>query len=110
MARRQVLEYLAGRRRRFAFPVGRLHGTAFQRKVWGVTEQIPFGEVRSYQWVAERVGGKQYARAVGMALGANRLPLAIPCHRVVRGDGSLGGFTGGPDIKKKLLALEQRRH
>jgi O-6-methylguanine DNA methyltransferase len=81
-------------------------GTPFQRKVWRLASSIPYGRVRSYGWIAARLGGRQYARAVGLALGANPVPIVVPCHRIVSHDGSLGGFSGGLQIKRKLLALE----
>jgi O-6-methylguanine DNA methyltransferase len=69
-------------------------------------QRVPYGKIRSYQWVAARVGGSQYARAVGNAVGANPLPIVIPCHRIVAHDASLGGFSGGLSMKRKLLSLE----
>ncbi len=106
IAHRQVLDYLAGTRQELDFPLDLSASTPFQRKVWRMAQRIPFGRVRSYGWVAERVGGTQYARAVGNALGANPVPLIVPCHRVVAHDGSLGGFSGGLPVKRKLLQLE----
>jgi methylated-DNA-[protein]-cysteine S-methyltransferase len=106
-ARAQILEFLAGRRRRLAFPLDLSDGTPFQRRVWRAIRAIPYGRVRSYQWAAERVGGARYARAVGLALGANPVPLIVPCHRILASDGSLGGFTGGLATKRRLLALER---
>jgi len=79
--------------------------TEFQRRVWGVVAGIPYGETRSYSWVAEQV--KSSPRAVGQALARNPYPLLIPCHRVVGKDGGLGGYTGGADLKRKLLELER---
>jgi methylated-DNA-[protein]-cysteine S-methyltransferase len=105
-ARTQLLEYLAGERRAFSLPVDMSDGTPFQRRVWCTILRIPYGRIRSYQWVAARVGGKQYARAVGMALGQNPVPIVVPCHRIVAHDGSLGGFTGGLPMKRRLLKLE----
>ena len=87
-------------------PVDMAAGTTFQRKVWKAIARIPYGRVRSYQWVANRVGGKQYARAVGMALGANPVPIVVPCHRIIARDGSLGGFSCGLPVKRRLLKLE----
>jgi O-6-methylguanine DNA methyltransferase len=81
-------------------------GTAFQRKVWRQASRIPYGRVRSYGWLATRLGGRQYARAVGLALGANPIPIVVPCHRIVSHDGSVGGFSCGVQVKRKLLALE----
>lgn len=103
---RQVKEFLAGRRREVDIPVDLSMGTTFQRRVWKVLHRIPYGRVRSYKWVAARVGGSRYARAVGLALGANPVPIALPCHRVVAHDGSLGGFGGGVILKRRLLELE----
>ena len=105
-ARAQLLAYIAGTRREFSFPVDCSAGTPFQRKVWRAITRIPYGRVRSYQWVAMRVGGKQYARAVGMALGANPVPIVVPCHRIISHDGSLGGFSCGLPLKRRLLSLE----
>jgi methylated-DNA-[protein]-cysteine S-methyltransferase len=82
--------------------------TPFQRRVLKTLEEIPYGEVRSYQWVAARIGNPKACRAVGAACGANPVPILIPCHRVVARDGSLGGFSSGIEIKKRLLRLENR--
>ena len=105
-AQAQLLAYIAGTRRAFSFPVDYSAGTPFQRKVWKAITRSPYGRVRSYQWVAMRVGGKQYARAVGMALGANPVPIVVPCHRIISQDGSLGGFSCGLPLKRRLLSLE----
>ena len=83
-------------------------GTAFQTDVWQVARQIPYGEVRSYSWIAQEVGKPKAARAVGGAMGANPLPIVVPCHRVIRSDGGLGGYSGGLHWKQKLLALERK--
>ncbi|ALA61007.1 methylated-DNA--[protein]-cysteine S-methyltransferase [Nitrospira moscoviensis] len=105
-AKRQVLDYLKGRRDRFDLPLDLSGGTGFQRQVWRTLQRVPYGKLRSYQWVAARVGGPRYARAVGNAVGANPLPIVIPCHRIVAQDASLGGFSGGLPTKRKLLTLE----
>ena len=105
-ARSQLLAYIQGTRRDFSLPVDLSAGTSFQRKVWKAIARIPYGRVRSYQWVASRVGGKHYARAVGMALGANPVPIVVPCHRIIAHDGSLGGFSCGLPVKRRLLRLE----
>mgnify|MGYP001037530734 CR=1 FL=1 len=80
--------------------------TLFQREVWQVTKLIPYGETRSYRWLAEQIGKPKAVRAVGQALAKNRLPIIIPCHRVVKSDGELGGFSGGLGMKRRLLRLE----
>ena len=105
-ARSQLLAYIQGTRRDFSLPVDLSAGTRFQRRVWKAIARIPYGRVRSYQWVASRVGGKHYARAVGMALGANPVPIVVPCHRIIAHDGSLGGFSCGLPVKRRLLRLE----
>jgi len=105
-ARAQVVAFLEGRRRDLDLPLNLSTGTAFQRRVWRAALRIPYGRVRSYQWIAAKVGGTKFARAVGRALGANPLPLIVPCHRVVASDGTLGGFSGGLRVKRRLLALE----
>lgn len=104
--RNQLLDYLAGRRNTFDLPLDLSHGTSFQRQVWRTLQRVPYGKLRSYQWIAVRVGGPYYARAVGNAVGANPLPIVIPCHRIVAQDASLGGFSGGLSMKRKLLSLE----
>ncbi len=83
--------------------------TEFQRNVWEATRIIPYGETRSYAWVARRIGNPRACRAVGNALGRNRLSIIIPCHRVISSDGSLGGFGGGLKLKMRLLELEGNR-
>lgn len=105
-AQAQLIGYLAGTRRSFDLPLDLSGGTSFQQKVWRTLRRISYGRLRSYQWVAARVGGRQYARAVGNAVGANPMPIVIPCHRIVAQDASLGGFSGGLPTKRKLLALE----
>ena len=105
-AQKQLTEYLAGMRTSFNLPLDLSEGTDFQRRVWKALQTVPFGQLRSYQALAARVGGKQYARAVGNAVGANPLPIVIPCHRIVMRNSSLGGFSGGLPTKQRLLALE----
>ena len=75
--------------------------------MWEATARIPYGQLRSYGWIANEIGRPRAARAVGNALGSNRLPIIIPCHRVVSYDGSLGGFSGGLHWKEELLELEE---
>ena len=82
--------------------------TPFQRDVWRVTASIPYGETRSYGWLAKEVGRPQNARAVGQALARNSLPIVIPCHRVTGSGGALGGYSGGLEMKRRLLELESR--
>jgi len=81
--------------------------TPFQRAVWQTTRRIPYGQTRSYGWVAHQLGKPGAARAVGQALGKNPFPIIVPCHRVLAGDGGLGGFSGGLETKNSLLTLEK---
>ena len=105
-ARVAVQAYLDGKARSFALPLDWGDHSPFQMKVWEVLRGIPYGRVRSYGWVARKIGKPRAARAVGSACGANPVPLLVPCHRIVAGDGSLGGFSGGLPNKKRLLKLE----
>jgi methylated-DNA-[protein]-cysteine S-methyltransferase len=101
------LESVLGRRPREACPCIDLEGlSAFTRSVLETTIAIPWGETRSYKWVACRIGKPGAARAVGQALGRNPVPLVIPCHRVVKEDGTIGGFGAGIDWKEWLLEIE----
>jgi len=106
-AREEITEYLRGQRVFFSVPVDFSDVPEFQRKVLEAARQIPFGEARPYAWIAERIGHARAVRAVGTALGRNPVPLIVPCHRVWRGDGGLGGYLFGPDIKQRLKALEE---
>ena len=81
-------------------------GTAFQEKVWRELRKIPLGETRSYAEIAAAIGAPKAVRAVGTANGDNHVCVLIPCHRVIRSDGTLGGYGGGLDRKKKLLEVE----
>ena len=98
----QIEEYFSGVRKTFNFPV-LLEGTDFQKRVWRIVREIPYGCVRTYGWIAKKL--QTSPRAVGMALKYNRLPLYIPCHRVVAANG-MGGFSSGFEWKEYLLELE----
>ena len=99
--------YFAGGAIDFAeIPVQIAHATDFQQLVWKAIQQIPYGEVRTYQWIADEIGRPKSARSIGNAVGANPLSILIPCHRVIRSNGALGGYGGGLDRKRHLLALE----
>lgn len=84
-----------------------LHGTDFQLQVWNALREIPRGKTSTYSQLAKRIGKPTAARAVGNAVGKNRIAYIVPCHRVIREDGSLGGFRWGTTCKAKLLALEK---
>ena len=98
--------YFGGHRVNFPDRLDLSGATAFQRKVWETTRLIPYGETRSYARVAEQIKQPRALRAVGQALGRNPLPIIVPCHRVVASSGKLGGFSGGIEVKKRLLYLE----
>jgi O-6-methylguanine DNA methyltransferase len=106
-ARQQLAEYFGGRRVIFQLPVDLRHCSAFATAVLQATRDIPYGEVRSYKWVAERIGRPKAMRAIGNALHKNPAPIVIPCHRVVKSDGSMGGYAFGAGWKKRLLHLER---
>lgn len=103
---RELDAYFAGKLKVFSVPLEPLRGSAFQHRVWAELMSIPFGETRSYRDIAKALGNPGLARAVGAANGANPVPIIIPCHRVIRSDGTLGGYSSGIHIKKKLLAWE----
>ncbi|MDE6751647.1 MAG: methylated-DNA--[protein]-cysteine S-methyltransferase [Eubacterium sp.] len=102
----QLKEYLGGARKNFDLPL-EMNGTEFQQKVWNELCNIPYGETRSYKDIAEKIGNPKAARAVGSANNKNKFMIIVPCHRVVGANGSLTGYAGGIDMKKKLLELEQ---
>lgn len=107
-AREELTEYFAGNRTFFGVPVDLSRLAPFERAALDVAAQIPYGEVRSYKWIAERLGKPDAARAVGSAMAGNPVPLIVPCHRVVRTDGGLGGYSFGLVQKEALLSLERR--
>ena len=98
--------YFSGHRTTFSDKLDLSRATHFQREVWEITRLIPYGETRSYTWVAEQIKRPKAMRAVGQALGKNPLPIIVPCHRVVASDGKLSGFGGGVEMKRYLLSLE----
>lgn len=107
LAAQELTEYFAGRRRTFTVPLSP-EGTPFQLAVWAALRTIPYGQTASYRDIGAKIGKPAAARAVGQANGKNPLPVFIPCHRVIAADGALGGYSLGTDIKRQLLALEQR--
>jgi methylated-DNA-[protein]-cysteine S-methyltransferase len=104
---RELDEYFTGRRHRFELTIDwRLVPSGFARRVLQATKRVPFGRLTTYKDIAGKAGSPGAARAVGNALGANPIPIVVPCHRVVHADGSLGGYTGGLQRKRYLLRLE----
>jgi O-6-methylguanine DNA methyltransferase len=101
----ELNEYFAGQRRKFTFPLD-LRGTDFQLACWRALLAIPYGETRTYADIARAVGKPNAFRAVGMANNRNPIAIVVPCHRVIASDGTLCGYGGGLDIKRRLLELE----
>ena len=106
-AREELREYHDGERREFGLPLFFV-GSEWQKAVWRELTRIPYGETRSYGEIADRLDRPGAARAVGRANATNRLPLVVPCHRVIAADGTLGGFNGGLHLKERLLEHERR--
>ena len=104
----ELEEYFAGNRREFSLPLD-LRGTEFQLRCWNALLTIPYGEVRSYGQLARAVGCPRGYRAVGMANHDNPIAIVVPCHRVIASDGTLGGYGGGLELKRRLLELEGAR-
>ena len=103
----QLKEYFSGKEVCFNYPLDLAGYSQFQRKVWRIVQTIPYGELRSYRWVAERLGNPGSARAVGQALKVNPVPVIVACHRIVCSNGSLGGFSAGEAWKRGLQRLER---
>ncbi|MCC8198902.1 MAG: methylated-DNA--[protein]-cysteine S-methyltransferase [Tannerellaceae bacterium] len=104
----QLKAYFAGERQQFDLPLQQ-SGTPFQQKVWQELQKIPYGEKISYQELACRVGNPKACRAVGSANGKNNIFILVPCHRVVRSTGQVGGFAYGSEMKEFLLQLEHKK-
>jgi methylated-DNA-[protein]-cysteine S-methyltransferase len=105
--RRELDEFFIGSRREFDIALDySMVKPGFTRRVLEQTARIPFGETVSYKGIAGRAGNERAFRAAGTALGSNPLPIVVPCHRVLHAGGGLGGYTGGLDIKRKLLTIE----
>ena len=102
----EIEEYLCGKRKKFSVPV-KAKGTDFQKKVWNALLHIEYGDMASYGDIARKIRSPKAFRAVGMANNRNPVMILIPCHRVVGSDGSLTGYAGGVEIKKKLLEMEE---
>ncbi|RPI32956.1 MAG: methylated-DNA--[protein]-cysteine S-methyltransferase [Nitrospiraceae bacterium] len=103
---KELRAYFSGASGAFKQGIKFLTGTDFEKKVWAVLSEIPFGETRSYKWVAEKTGNPAAVRAVGRALSKNPVPVVIPCHRVIESGGSIGGYSSGVEVKRRLLEME----
>ena len=106
-AEKQLEEYFSLKRKQFNLPY-KQEGTTFMKKVWNALQEIPYGETRSYKQIAEEIGKPKAVRAVGMANNKNKIPIIIPCHRVIGSNGKLIGYALGLDVKKYLLDLESK--
>ena len=102
----RLKRYLSGEKIDFPDKLDLGGATPFRQRIWNVVQTIPYGETRSYAWVAGQSGSPDSARAVGQAMAKNPLPIVIPCHRVISSNGSLRGYTGGLAMKKYLLDME----
>jgi methylated-DNA-[protein]-cysteine S-methyltransferase len=105
-ARRELDQYFAGRRSEFDLPLDWRLSDGFRRRVLRATSRIPFGSTSTYSKIAAAAGSPRAHRAAGSALGANPLPIVVPCHRVLRTGGALGGYGGGLEMKRELLRIE----
>lgn len=105
-AARQLNAYLSGILKEFSLPLTP-KGTDFSQLIWKRLQVIPYGKTASYKNIAALIGKPQAARAAGSACNRNPIPIFIPCHRIIAGNGGLGGYRGGPALKRKLLALEK---
>ncbi len=104
--RRQLAEYFEGRRTDFELPIDWSLSRGFTQRILQATAKVPFGELATYRDMATRAGNERAVRAAGNALGSNHMPIVVPCHRIVRTGGALGGYTGGLERKEYLLRLE----
>jgi methylated-DNA-[protein]-cysteine S-methyltransferase len=102
----ELQDYFHGIGKSFNQKTKFLKGTDFEKKIWSSLKDIPFGETRTYKWMAEKAGNPMAMRAVGQALSKNPIPIVLPCHRVIESDGSIGGYSSGVKIKVRLLEME----
>lgn len=104
--KKEFMEYFEKGLYKFSQKIAFIKGTDFEKKVWQILHEIPYGETRTYKWIAEKIGNPHATRAVGQALSRNPLPIILPCHRIIESDGSIGGYSSGVDIKRRLLEIE----
>jgi methylated-DNA-[protein]-cysteine S-methyltransferase len=106
LIKNELNEYFENGIEQFTQKIKLTKGTEFDRKVWLTLKEIPYGETRTYKWLAEKVGRPNASRAVGQSLSRNPIPIILPCHRIIESDGSIGGYSSGADIKRRLLETE----
>ena len=102
----ELREYFETGLEKFSQKIGFTQGTKFEKTIWQTLHEIPYGETRTYKWLAEKIGNPRATRAVGRALSRNPFPIILPCHRIIESDGSIGGYSSGVDIKRRLLEIE----
>ncbi len=103
---KELKEYFKHGKDNFNQAISFTKGTEFDHSVWMTLKEIPFGETRTYKWLAGKIGRPNAFRAVGQSLGRNPIPIILPCHRIIESNGSIGGFSAGIDIKRRLLEIE----
>jgi methylated-DNA-[protein]-cysteine S-methyltransferase len=106
LIKKELRDYFENGKGEFTQKIGFIKGTEFDRNVWLALKEVPYGETRTYKWLAEKVGKPTASRAVGQALSRNPIPILLPCHRIIESDGSIGGYSGGTEIKRRLLEIE----
>jgi methylated-DNA-[protein]-cysteine S-methyltransferase len=104
--KKELGEYFESGRSEFSQKIVFTKGTDFEQAIWRALKEIPYGETRTYKWLASKIGKPSAARAVGQALSRNPVPIILPCHRVIESDGSMGGYSAGVHIKRRLLDME----
>ena len=104
--KRELRQYFDTGRSGFSCKTDFVEGTNFEIKVCNALRQVPYGETRSYKCLADTIGSPRAYRAVGQALGKNPIPIVLPCHRIIESDGSLGGYSSGEHLKRRLLDIE----
>lgn len=103
---KELMEYFEKGLEKFSQKIVFTRGTEFEKTVWQILHEIPYGETRTYKWLAEKIGNPRATRAVGRALSRNPFPIILPCHRIIESDGSIGGYSSGVNIKRRLLEIE----
>lgn len=106
LVKKELSEYFDKLRTEFTCKSTFIKGTDFEIDVWNALKDVPYGETKTYKWLAAKIGNPHAFRAVGNALGKNPIPIIFPCHRIIESDGSIGGYSSGIDIKRRLLEIE----